>query len=103
MEQAATKSMINYGVSGMGLAGQTESGDLHIVQLFPDGCLIGVVDGLGHGPEAAVAARIAVRTLRDFPTQTPVSLIKHCHEQLKGTRGVVMSIASISFAENTLT
>ena len=103
MDQSATKAMIECGVSGMGLAGQPESGDLHIVKLFPDGCLIGVVDGLGHGPEAAVAARIAVRTLEDFPTQSPISLVKNCHEQLIGTRGVVMSIASINFMDNTLT
>ena len=38
----------------------SESGDQYVVTPRSDGVLVGVVDGLGHGPEAAVAAKNAV-------------------------------------------
>jgi serine phosphatase RsbU (regulator of sigma subunit) len=72
------------------------------VRFFPHGVLLGAIDGLGHGEEAAVAARRAVLTLEDYSNESPLTLIKECHEQLRGTRGVVMTLASLSFAYNTI-
>ena len=37
----------------------TESGDSHVVKPSPEGVLAAVIDGVGHGNEAADAARIA--------------------------------------------
>ena len=54
-----------WGLAARALHGQAESGDLHLVAPFAGGVLIAAVDGLGHGSEAAAAARVAVATLRD--------------------------------------
>jgi phosphoserine phosphatase RsbX len=78
------------------MAGQTTSGDRHLVKPFPDGVLVAVVDGLGHGAEAGDAAALAVRTLESYAEQPVTSLVKRCHEALRGTRGAVMSLASYS-------
>jgi hypothetical protein len=74
----------------------TESGDSHLVKQSPEGVLAAAIDGLGHGREAADAARIAVGTLTSSPHEDTVSLVWRCHEALKETRGVVMTLAFLS-------
>jgi phosphoserine phosphatase RsbX len=86
---------IEWGYAGRPLGGESESGDLHLVEAFPGGVLIAVLDGLGHGPEAALAARTAVATLRDNLGETVTVLVERCHVALRKTRGVVLSLALI--------
>lgn len=78
------------------IAGETACGDLGVVVPFDGGTVIGVFDGLGHGPEAAAAAECAAAALRESPSLRPVDLARHCHEALRGTRGVAAMVASIS-------
>lgn len=79
------------------------SGDQHLVQAFPNGILVAVVDGLGHGGEAAAAAKIAIATLEVFAQQPVTVLVRRCHDALAQTRGVVMSLASFNTSDQTLT
>jgi len=95
--------LIEWGVASRPLAGQRESGDLGLVAPFAGGLLVGVVDGLGHGDEAAAAARAASEVLRAQPEAPVLWLMRCCHEALHETRGVVMSLASLSTAYGTLT
>jgi hypothetical protein len=74
----------------------TESGDSHVVRQLPEGVLAAVIDGVGHGNEAADAARIAGRTLTSSPHEDTVSLVWRCHEALKHTRGAVMTLLFFS-------
>ena len=95
--------LVHWGVATLALEGQSESGDLHLVKALKDGVLIAVVDGLGHGEEAAVAARLAVSTLESYDDEPPLSLLQRCHAALKGTRGVVMSLARFDAPRGTVT
>ena len=70
----------------------TESGDAHVVKPSPEGVLAAVIDGIGHGNEAALAARVAGDALTSSPHEDTVSLVWRCHEALKLTRGVVMTL-----------
>ena len=80
-----------------------ESGDQYLVRAVPDGALVAVVDGLGHGPEAALAARTAIAVL-DAHAEEPVTpLLRRCHEELRPTRGAVLSLASFSARQATMT
>jgi len=88
-----TSSLLEWGVATLTLAGQSESGDLHLVREVGGGVLVAVVDGLGHGEEAGAAAKVAVATLDRFAREPVASLVQRCHEALLGTRGVVMSVA----------
>jgi len=90
-------------MAGEPLAGQPESGDLGLVLPFPGGTLIGALDGLGHGDEAAAAARAAAGVLKAQPDAHVIWLVRRCHEALGETRGVVMSLASFSERYATLT
>jgi phosphoserine phosphatase RsbX len=74
----------------------TASGDSHVVRQSPEGVLAAVIDGVGHGDEAAAAARIAGDTLVGSPHEDTVSLVWRCHEALKDTRGVVMTLLFFS-------
>jgi negative regulator of sigma-B (phosphoserine phosphatase) len=84
---------VDWGWAGEAL--EPESGDVHVVAHSSRGALVGVIDGLGHGTEAALAARTAARILESRPDEPLVTLFERCHEALHDTRGAVMSLASI--------
>lgn len=86
------------------LPGQAESGDRHVIVPLPHGALVAVVDGLGHGDEAATAAERAVMTIElHAKHESLVDLVKRCHAALSGTRGAVMNLAMFDSREGTLT
>jgi len=93
---------VEWGVASRALPGQTESGDMYIVETFDGGILIGVVDGLGHGAEAAQAARLAIQVLSDNADKSVITLLNKAHEVLRTTRGAVMSIASFRSVDRSL-
>ena len=101
--RASASPLIRWGVATLALAGEAESGDLHVVRPVDHGVLVGVVDGLGHGAEAALAARKAVAALDGHAAESLPQLLQRCHEALHGTRGVVMSVAVFSAIARSLT
>lgn len=96
-------SFVDCGVAAQALPGQREIGDRHTIVPFDGGALVAVVDGLGHGAEAAAAARVATEVLEQNAQESVIALVRLCHEQLKPTRGVVMSLASFNAADATVT
>ena len=66
------------------------------------GALIGVLDGLGHGAEAAEAANCGVEVLRNARSEPLDVLVQLCHRALSGTRGAAMTLARIDFRADTL-
>jgi hypothetical protein len=93
---------LEWASAGLPLAGEIESGDLHVVEQFAGGALVAVIDGLGHGPEAALASRVVAATLRADPTRPVVELLQRCHQQARGTRGVVVSVAALDTVRGRL-
>jgi serine phosphatase RsbU (regulator of sigma subunit) len=82
---------------------QIESGDRYVVAPHADGVLVAVVDGMGHGAPAAAAALRATTLLSAFAPESPLSLVHLCHQDLRGTRGVVMTLVAFNFRDRTLT
>jgi len=91
-------SSLRFGMATLALPGNARSGDLEVVDLHPGGALLAVIDGLGHGEPAALAAEQARRTVQSHLRDSPVAVMQHCHRALRRTRGVVMSVAAIDFA-----
>ena len=91
-----------YAVAGRGLAGERHSGDAALVCPIDNGLLVAVIDGLGHGDEAAVAAKVAISTLRQHAGQPVATLLKHCHEALRPTRGVAMALAVLEISSQSM-
>jgi phosphoserine phosphatase RsbX len=92
---AAHPRLVEWGVAGRIFAGEAASGDEHVVQPFDGGVLLGVIDGLGHGMDAATAARKTVAVLAASAHESLDVLARRCHDALRDTRGAVMSLASI--------
>ncbi len=95
--------MAEYGVAKFVLPGQTESGDQHLVCCNESGVLIAAIDGIGHGAEAASAAKAAISVLRNGVGEPIISLVTACHEKLRSTRGVVLSLASVDVKHGLMT
>jgi hypothetical protein len=96
-------SVIEWSVAEEPLPGQKQSGDRCLVKNARDGALLAVVDGIGHGEDAAHSAEIVVRTLNDSDSSSPISLLRRCHLRLQGTRGAVLSLAWFNPADDTMT
>jgi serine/threonine protein phosphatase PrpC len=94
---------IEWGVSGRALAGEVDSGDAHLVKNLPCGALLAVVDGLGHGEEAARVARIAVNALAEGELECPIELLRLCHQALRSSRGAVVSLAFVNAEQDIVT
>ncbi len=75
------------------LPGEAESGDLCLIKRVGKGTLVAVVDGLGHGQDAASAAHAAVGVLDRYAREPLIDLVRRCHEALVGLRGVVLGLA----------
>jgi anti-sigma regulatory factor (Ser/Thr protein kinase) len=58
-----------------------------------------VVDGLGHGVEAAAAAAAAVTTFRRHHREPVEDIAGQIHAALRGTRGAAIAVAEISLSE----
>lgn len=93
---------IDLGVAQRARPGDVESGDRCVVQPFPAGMLLAVLDGLGHGEQAAAAAGIAAAVLQEHASEAVDALVERCHAALTRTRGVVMSLASFDAGARTL-
>jgi serine phosphatase RsbU (regulator of sigma subunit) len=95
---------MEWATAGRPVRGERVSGDQPIAIAIDAGAaLFGVIDGLGHGPDAATAALRAVDALNWSCNERPEALIQQCHRVLAGTRGVAMTLARVDFAASILT
>ncbi|MDR3411689.1 MAG: SpoIIE family protein phosphatase [Formivibrio sp.] len=99
----AGKPVYEYAVASRALTGERQSGDASLVQATNNGVLIAVVDGLGHGNEAAEAAATTINILREYANEPIISLFQRCHENLQKTRGAVMALAALESTQSMLT
>ena len=90
---AAEHLKIETAFATLPLPGQTESGDLCLIKRVGKCTLLGVVDGLGHGQEAASAAHAAIGALDRYSKEPLIDLVRRCRDALVGLRGVVLGLA----------
>jgi negative regulator of sigma-B (phosphoserine phosphatase) len=84
------------------MPGEIESGDRYVVRALPEGALVAVLDGLGHGVQASSAALVATSVLERFADSSLATLLAHCHEALRSTRGAAISLAAIDTRNNSM-
>ena len=70
-------------------------GDAFAVLPTAGGAAILMVDGLGHGPDAAVAAEAAIDCFRAGKTSDLVAAFETFNEALKPTRGAAVALAAV--------
>jgi len=89
-------SPARFQVAGINLAVQGEqvSGDGWQVRIEDDRMAVFVADGLGHGPEAAVASDAALRVFAEAPVDaSPGQTLVRAHAAMRGTRGAAAALA----------
>lgn len=91
-----------WSVAGRPFPGEHESGDGHLVAETTNGWLLAVVDGLGHGPQAAEARKAFITALRHHAEEPPTELFRLCDTALRSTRGCVGSVVAIDRSEGLL-
>jgi phosphoserine phosphatase RsbX len=85
--------VLERGMAGLAHEGEGRSGDLAVFAPMAHGGLVAVIDGLGHGDPAADAAEEAARILTTYVEFPPQDLLERCHQELRNTRGAVMTLA----------
>ena len=86
---------IESGVVHLPMPGQEVSGDGWGVECLRDKFTCTVVDGLGHGPEAAMAGQAALAITKEYRDKAPAEIIERAHGALRSTRGAAMAVAEI--------
>jgi negative regulator of sigma-B (phosphoserine phosphatase) len=84
------------------MPGETRSGDRCVIAVADGTALIAVIDGLGHGEEAASAADAAAVVLEASPHESLRTLFDRCHAKLRETRGAAMTVARFESSGRTL-
>jgi len=102
MFETGISGPIEWAVAGKPLPGEDESGDGWVVGDTVGATLIGVIDGLGHGHLAAVAADQAASVLRENPAEPLNELFVLCHQALSDTRGAAITLGVVDHAQATL-
>ncbi|NKE46312.1 SpoIIE family protein phosphatase [Roseomonas frigidaquae] len=90
-DEEAGRAGPGVGAVMLAMAGMEQCGDGWMVR--PDGLVV-VLDGLGHGPEASLAARRAEASVMHGDPD-PLHLLHAMHEALRGTRGAVAFVARL--------
>ena len=102
-EDAFTSSAgLMIGTAGRPHPAEVVSGDAYAVHWEGRSCRITVIDGLGHGVDAAAAAQRAVALLDAHPDLDPGEALRRCHLALAGTRGAAISVARIDTVRREL-
>jgi len=96
------KITLEWSVAERALPGESLSGDSHLVTETTSGWLLTVVDGLGHGPDAARAAKTFIETATRHTNKTGVELLRLCHTALKNTRGCVGAVVTVDSSRKLL-
>jgi negative regulator of sigma-B (phosphoserine phosphatase) len=98
MSEAARKAsgrspFLAWAATSRPMRGEQVSGDRVSVQLDGSRAVLAVVDGLGHGPEAAAAARLATDVVEHNPAEPIDVLLLLVHRQLANSRGAAATVA----------
>ena len=105
MAQPMTKpsAAIEWSVEARPFGGAGLCGDVEIVVVGNRTALVAVADGLGHGSEAAIAAKAAAAVNQQSADTDITQLMSDCHQALRHTRGAALSIAVFGLDDSSMT
>jgi serine phosphatase RsbU (regulator of sigma subunit) len=81
---------------------ETECGDAWHLWMTDGRLSAMVVDGLGHGPLAAIAAARALQVVDEGAFDTPEAYLSAAHLALRSSRGAALAMAQVDLAQGTL-
>ncbi|GAC1520374.1 MAG: SpoIIE family protein phosphatase [Herpetosiphon sp.] len=102
-EEIITAPAVTCGVATRPMPGEVVSGDTWFIETNGTQMLACVIDGLGHGPAAHVAAMQAHKAIILGSHLPLTTLMQQTHEATRGTRGVVASLLRLNFVTDEAT
>ena len=87
--------LLDVGAVCLPIDGETACGDGWAVVQGADRAVILLVDGLGHGPNAADAADTAIAAFRAASGGAPAEIAALLHQALRATRGAALAVAEV--------
>jgi len=81
---------------------ETECGDAWHLWMADGRLSAMVVDGLGHGPLAAIAAARALQVIDESAFDSPETYLSAAHLALRSSRGAALAMAQVHLAQGTL-
>jgi anti-sigma regulatory factor (Ser/Thr protein kinase) len=97
-----SRSVVDFSGFTAPYPGEITCGDNIAWEINGDRCIVMVVDGLGHGPQAAEASYEAVRIFKSYSSDPPAGIISRLHDALKKARGAAAAVAEIRPLAGTL-
>lgn len=94
---------VSWGVLRLSHPGEDTCGDAFTVVESDEGLLIGVADGLGHGPKAAEAAQVAMAQLRSAPGLDLSEQLRGSDAALRRLRGAALTLVLVRSRTDRLT
>lgn len=94
---APAPEAVDYGVVCLPLPSEQACGDAWSVRQDKRAASFMVVDGLGHGPAAALAAQYATETFEARTALAPADMIDAMHVALRPTRGAALAVSTLRF------
>lgn len=93
--KTAASHLLDIGVVCLPLDGEAVCGDGWCVRQDADRAMVLIVDGLGHGPNAAQAADTALDAFRVTEDRTAKETVSIIHDALRATRGAAVAVAEV--------
>jgi serine/threonine protein phosphatase PrpC len=103
LRTAHSAERLDFGVATRSCREMTENGDAFVFKRWNQFALMGVIDGLGHGPLAQHASHTARQYVEEHCDQPLRNLFRDAGRACHGTRGVVMALARLDFSRRLLT
>ena len=86
---------LEWGAVCLPKAGEEACGDTWAIRRHGGSALVMVADGLGHGPDAARAAKMAVEVLTKARDLAPGALLDNVHRGIASTRGAAVGLTLV--------
>jgi len=93
LQPRATSAAATCGFVAVPMPGEAVCGDACASVDTEAGRTIIVADGLGHGPDAAIAATEAIRVFRRHQARSVPEILEYLHAGLRATRGAAVAVA----------
>lgn len=91
-----------YSANSRPFPGLTANGDSFYIRQERGGLLVAVADGLGHGPDAEHASKLAVSYVSSNHSKPLDQVLLGIHEALRGSRGAAVTLVRLRLSDRKL-
>ncbi len=102
MGDKVNQSHLVFGVATVSASRNSVNGDAYFIKEWSDCVLLALIDGLGHGKDAAEASALAKKYVAERFSSDVAEIMMGLHGHLSRTRGAVVGLARIDKTKQSL-